>query len=81
MAYLRECFGSRLRVLRRAAGLTQEEVAARTDLSVDFISLVERGKSAPSFDSLAKLADALGVEVREFFDFEWGRARKTDETG
>jgi hypothetical protein len=30
---------------------------------------------------LAKLADALGVEVREFFEFEWGRARKTDETG
>lgn len=67
---LRENFGKRLKTLRRQAGLTQEQLAEATELSVDFISLVERGINAPSFDNLEKLAKALGVSVQELFDFK-----------
>ncbi len=67
---LRKIFGKRLQTLRRQAGLTQEQLAEATEISVDFISLVERGINAPSFDNLEKLAKALGVPYRDLFDFE-----------
>ena len=67
---LRKKFGKRLKTLRRQAGLTQEQLAEATNISVDFISLVERGINAPSFDNLEKLAKALGVPYRELFDFK-----------
>jgi len=74
MADLRERFGARLRQLRREADLTQEQLASAAGVSVDFLSLVERGINAPSFENLEKLARALGVTVRELFDFhEQGR--------
>jgi len=67
---LRKRFGQRVRILRRQAELTQEELAAKADISVDFLGLIERGINAPSFETLEKLARALSVKVREFFDFE-----------
>jgi transcriptional regulator with XRE-family HTH domain len=70
MADIRQKFGERLRRLRRGAGLTQEQLAAKADISVDFLSLVERGINAPSFSNLEKLARALGVPIRELFDFQ-----------
>lgn len=70
MATLRKRFGERLRRLRKEAGLTQEELAARAGISVDFLSLVERGINAPSFENVEKLANALQVLVRDLFDFE-----------
>lgn len=68
---LRKNFGKRLKTLRRQAGLTQEELAEATEISVDFISLVERGINSPSFDNLEKLAKILGVSVRDLFDFQY----------
>jgi transcriptional regulator with XRE-family HTH domain len=70
MAELRKEFGKRLQYFRRHAGLTQEQLAEQAEISVDFLSLVERGINAPSFDSLEKLAKALGISVRELFEFE-----------
>jgi len=70
MATLRRRFGERVRALRKQAGLSQEKLAERAEISVDFVSLVERGINAPSFESLEKLAKALGIEVRDLFDFE-----------
>ncbi len=70
MADLRKKFGKRLRQLRKEAGFTQEQLADKADISVDFLSLVERGINAPSFESLDKLAKALGVPVRELFHFK-----------
>ena len=69
MADLRSKFGNRLRQLRRQADLTQEQLAAIADISVDFLSLVERGINAPSFENIDKLANALGVPIRELFSF------------
>jgi transcriptional regulator with XRE-family HTH domain/tetratricopeptide (TPR) repeat protein len=56
-------FGTLLRRARRAAGLTQEEVAERAGISVRTISNLERGVShAPHMDTVALLAEALGLE-------------------
>ena len=44
-------------------------LAERCETSVKFISLIERGVTAPSFESIEKLARCLAVDVKEMFDF------------
>ena len=67
---LREKFGDRIRSLRAARSFTQEQLAERAGISVDFLSLIERGKNSPSFENLEELADALEVSVAQMFSFE-----------
>lgn len=67
---LRDQFGNRIRVLRGRLALTQEQLAERAGISVDFLSLIERGKNSPSFENLDGLAAALGVTVAQLFAFE-----------
>lgn len=59
--------GQRLRDLRHQRALSLEAVAARTDLSVGFLSQIERGLSSPSLRVLATLADVLGVGIAALF--------------
>ena len=55
-------FGDLLRRHRQAAGLTQEELAARTGLSVRGLSDLERGvRAIPRKDTLRLLIEALGL--------------------
>ena len=61
-------FGKRLRKFRRNKDLTQEKLAELAGISVDFVSLIERGLSSPSFDTIQKLADILEVKFEEFFE-------------
>ncbi|MEM9821899.1 MAG: helix-turn-helix transcriptional regulator [Bacteroidota bacterium] len=61
--------GRRIRMLRKSAGYTQEQLAEWSDYSVDFIGLVERGINAPSIEGCQKIADCLGVSMSELFDF------------
>lgn len=60
--------GGRLRVLRQRRGLSLRDLAAQCDLSVNTISLIERGQMAPSVVTLHKLSTALGVKITAFFD-------------
>ncbi|MFD0598206.1 helix-turn-helix domain-containing protein [Catellatospora coxensis] len=56
-------FGNLLRTLRRAAGLTLEQLAERSGISTRAISDMERGHSrAPQARTLAALADGLGLD-------------------
>ncbi|MEQ1858784.1 MAG: helix-turn-helix transcriptional regulator [Chthoniobacteraceae bacterium] len=71
---LQKKLGQRIAQLRRSKGMTQEQLAEVIGCSVEFISLVERGVNAPSVAGLADFAKALGVEVRDLFDF--GKERK-----
>jgi transcriptional regulator with XRE-family HTH domain len=59
--------GQRLRDLRHNANLSLEIVAARSALSVGFLSQIERGLSSPSLRVLATLADVLGVGIAALF--------------
>lgn len=67
---LRVRFGKRLQELRRMKGMTQEELAAASVLSVGFIRTVEQGVYAPSFDSIEQLAKALDVSIGTLFDLD-----------
>ncbi|WGS19508.1 MULTISPECIES: cupin domain-containing protein [unclassified Bradyrhizobium] len=59
--------GRRIRDLRRAKQMSLETIAARTRLSIGFISQIERGLSSPSLRVLATLADVLGVGIAGLF--------------
>jgi transcriptional regulator with XRE-family HTH domain len=69
MATLRKLFGKKLRSFRKRRGMTQEQFAELLDISVDFLSLMERGLNAPSFESIEAFSITLGIPVRDFFDF------------
>lgn len=66
-------FGRRIRELRRARGFSQARLAEAADVTPLTISNIERGVNPPSFTRLARLADALDVEIRELFLFEHRR--------
>ncbi len=59
--------GRKIRDLRCAAQLTQEELAERADLTDGFISQVERGRTSISIDSLKQILDALNITLADFF--------------
>jgi transcriptional regulator with XRE-family HTH domain len=82
---LRQQFGKRLLAIRQERQLTQEQFAELVGISVDFLSLIERGRNAPSFEVLEKLSERLRLPVRDLFDFgesvgnlrpEAGKARR-----
>jgi len=66
--------GPRLRALRKRRGLSLRALAALCSLSVNTISLVERGKTSPSVATLHRLAIALGVRMTFFFEEEEQRS-------
>lgn len=57
--------GERIRILRRARGLTLQQVAAETGLTASFLSQMERNLSGVTLSSLASVAKALEVPLRE----------------
>jgi transcriptional regulator with XRE-family HTH domain len=59
MASLRQQFGKRLKAIRLQRALTQEQFAELVGISVDFLSLIERGVNSPSFQVLEKMSAAL----------------------
>lgn len=69
MGRLQLQFGKRVRQIRRQRDMTQEQLAEAVGVSAEFISNVERGVNAPSFDTLEKLAEALNVAPVELFIF------------
>jgi len=63
-------FGKRVRAVRKAAKITQEEVAEAAHLNPKYLGQIERGEKRPSFDAILALAKALDVSPAAFFQFE-----------
>lgn len=53
--------GARLLALRKAAGMTQEELAHAADLHWTYVGQIERGERNATYKNLLKLARGLGV--------------------
>jgi transcriptional regulator with XRE-family HTH domain len=53
--------GERIREERRSRGMTQEALAEALDLSVAYVSLIERGGRNPPYTTVIAIARALGV--------------------
>ena len=73
-----EKLGRRIKALRKTAGFTQANLAEITELSDNFIALLERGQRSPSIHTLDKIAAALNVPLTELFRFEEDDPEKTN---
>jgi transcriptional regulator with XRE-family HTH domain len=60
--------GPRIRTMREQRGLSLRALAERCNLSINAISLIERGENSPTVSSLHMLATALGVKITDFFE-------------
>ncbi|WP_323043078.1 helix-turn-helix transcriptional regulator [Gemmobacter sp.] len=58
---MRKLVGRNFARLRRAQGLTQEEVEARSGFSQQYLSGLERGQRNPTIITVYELAQAIGV--------------------
>jgi len=61
--------GSNIRVLRESNGLTQEQLARESRITMGMISKLERGESSnPTLETLQKIAAGLGVSVASLLE-------------
>jgi transcriptional regulator with XRE-family HTH domain len=58
-----EALGEAIEKLRKDAGLTHEELAERTGMSFQRISELERGIANPTFATLMRITEGLGVQL------------------
>ena len=58
----------RVRELRTRMGLSLRALAGRSGLSINTLSLIEKGKTSPSVATLQQLALGLGVTITAFFE-------------
>jgi transcriptional regulator with XRE-family HTH domain len=57
--------GARIRRLRKAKGMSQQQLAYRADLTRVFITRLEAGQQDPSLSTINAIARALGVSAAE----------------
>ena len=65
--------GQRIREARRKAGLSQEALADKISVNRSYLSLVENGKSSPTFEFVEKIAQGIDLRVEDITLGEQGR--------
>src|SRR5207248_1570637 len=66
--------GTELRKARLAAGLTQEQLAAKARISREYVSALERDQYSPTVDMLLRICMALQISA-------WTVIRRLERTG
>ena len=61
--------GARIRVLRKERGLSQESLGEKGGFHFSYIGQIERGEKNVALLNLAKIADALDVNVSQLFSY------------
>ena len=64
---LRRLLGAAIRENRKRLGITQQVLAEKTELTPNYIGLVERGEEQLSLTSLEQIAGALEVRIGSLF--------------
>ncbi|MCA0272258.1 MAG: helix-turn-helix transcriptional regulator [Proteobacteria bacterium] len=70
-------FAAVLRDRRERAGLTQEDLAERADVSARFISFLENGRRQPTLSALAALSTGIGANMVDVIGDVEARYRET----
>ncbi len=71
-------FGEHLKKLREAKGLKQEELAELVGLEYQTISRLETGYYFTSYNNLSKISNALGITLKDLFDYSENELTKED---
>lgn len=67
---LKSIFATNLKQARRMRGLTHEKLSELVGLSIETVGRVERGQTAPSFETAELLAKALDLPAQRLFGLE-----------
>lgn len=59
--------GKNIKICREHAGLTQEELAEKAGISLDYLGKIEVNINKPGLKTVFKLASALEISPAEFF--------------
>ena len=78
MSKIIELIGQRIREYRLKEGLSQEELAHRAGMNAAHLGRIERGEKNPTFESIEKIVDALGITFEELFNFD-SSSKETEE--
>jgi len=75
---IKDTLGRNIKLLRARRGLSQANLAEKANISIPFLSNIERGIKYPQPDMLSRIANALGTEVNELFtnNLEAGESKK-----
>jgi transcriptional regulator with XRE-family HTH domain len=65
MTDIKEIFAENLRKIRHKRSLTQEKLAEKADMSLQYLALLEIARKFPSGEMLERLATALDIETYE----------------
>jgi len=60
-------FGNRVREIRNTVGISQEELAFRAGIHRTYLGGIERGERNPSLKNIARIAEALDIEISNLF--------------
>ena len=66
---LLKSFGAHLKTLRLKQNLSQAELAHKGGFDRNYIGMVERGERNPSLKNLARIADALSIDLPTLLKF------------
>ena len=72
--------GERLRLIRKEHQFTLKDLSQRADLSLPFLSDMERGVVSPSIETLQKIARAYDMAVKDLFNDVEGLGESTHTT-
>ena len=63
--------GENIQIIRKHRGMKQQELANKIGINMQSLSKIERGVNYPTFDTLEKIMDVLGVTPNELLSGEW----------
>ena len=62
--------GKQIKTLRENAHLTQEKLAEKAGISLDYLGKIEVNINKPGLKTLIKISNALSVPIKSIFDFK-----------
>ena len=62
---------NRIKTLRENEGLTQEKLAEKAEITLDYMGKIETQINKPGIKSMYRIATALGLKMKDLFDFDY----------
>jgi len=67
---MKVAIGERIAQLRKAKKLSQQKFSYEAEIERSYLTHIEKGRKNLSIDTLTKIAEALDISLKEFFDAE-----------
>ncbi len=61
--------GEKIKEIRKSRKLSQDELSEKIGIDPKHLSRIEVGRSFPSLDTLERIAKALGIDIKDLFEF------------